>query len=311
MDSLPINRRTRVIIDNDFGGDPDGLFQLAHHLLSPSVEIRAVIGSINHAWGFYGMDASPAHAAALAKQVVELSKLDPAPPVFTGAAEAMADHQSPRDTEAARAIVDEAMHEDDRPLFVCAGGGLTNVASALLINPKIAEKFTLVWIGGREHDGLAEPPPGGSQVEYNTSIDLRAAQVVFNESSVPIWQVPRDAYRQALAGYVEIAHHVGRQGPMGAFLMERLNDLLTRANRSLGEGYVLGDNPLVLLSALQSGWEVDPASCTFARVPRPTLEDDGTYGPRPDRKPIRVCTRLDARLMLTDFYAKLAELAAN
>jgi hypothetical protein len=31
--------RQRIIIDNDFGGDPDGLFQLAHHLASPSVEI--------------------------------------------------------------------------------------------------------------------------------------------------------------------------------------------------------------------------------------------------------------------------------
>lgn len=26
------------ISDNDYSGDPDGLFQLAHHLLSPSVD---------------------------------------------------------------------------------------------------------------------------------------------------------------------------------------------------------------------------------------------------------------------------------
>ena len=39
------DKRMRVIIDNDFGGDPDGLFQLAHHLLSPSVEICGIIGS--------------------------------------------------------------------------------------------------------------------------------------------------------------------------------------------------------------------------------------------------------------------------
>jgi len=32
-----IETRARVIIANDFGGDPDGLFQLAHHLLSPTV----------------------------------------------------------------------------------------------------------------------------------------------------------------------------------------------------------------------------------------------------------------------------------
>src|SRR6187455_804238 len=43
-DSL-VKPRMRVIIDNDFGGDPDGLYQLVHHLLSPSVEIRAIIGS--------------------------------------------------------------------------------------------------------------------------------------------------------------------------------------------------------------------------------------------------------------------------
>ena len=37
--------RYRVIVDNDFSGDPDDLFQLAHHVLSPSVEIPVVIGS--------------------------------------------------------------------------------------------------------------------------------------------------------------------------------------------------------------------------------------------------------------------------
>ena len=37
--------RARVIIDNDFSGDPDDLYQLVHHLLSPSVEIPLVIAS--------------------------------------------------------------------------------------------------------------------------------------------------------------------------------------------------------------------------------------------------------------------------
>src|SRR5690625_5884084 len=41
----PPGSRTRVIIDNDFSGDPDDLYQLVHHLLSPTVDIRAVIGS--------------------------------------------------------------------------------------------------------------------------------------------------------------------------------------------------------------------------------------------------------------------------
>ena len=34
----PAGPRYRVISDNDYSGDPDGLFQLVHHLLSPSLE---------------------------------------------------------------------------------------------------------------------------------------------------------------------------------------------------------------------------------------------------------------------------------
>ena len=37
--------RARVIIDNDFSGDPDDLYQLVHHLLSPSVEIPLIVAS--------------------------------------------------------------------------------------------------------------------------------------------------------------------------------------------------------------------------------------------------------------------------
>ena len=45
FDTAILKPRIRVIIDNDFGGDPDGLFQLTHAMLSPSIEVRAVIGS--------------------------------------------------------------------------------------------------------------------------------------------------------------------------------------------------------------------------------------------------------------------------
>ena len=38
-----VKPRMRIIIDNDFGGDPDGLFQLVHQVLSPSVEIDDIV----------------------------------------------------------------------------------------------------------------------------------------------------------------------------------------------------------------------------------------------------------------------------
>lgn len=41
----PGGPRLRVVSDNDYSGDPDGLYQLVHLLLSPSIDVRAVIGS--------------------------------------------------------------------------------------------------------------------------------------------------------------------------------------------------------------------------------------------------------------------------
>src|SRR5947207_14959470 len=65
-----VKPRMRIIIDNDFGGDPDGLFELVHHLLSPSVDVRAIIGS--HLRAGDGFDRSNETAANAKKKIEEL-----------------------------------------------------------------------------------------------------------------------------------------------------------------------------------------------------------------------------------------------
>jgi len=48
------------------------------------------------------------------------------------------------------------MRDDvQEPLYVVCGAGLTNIASAWLMEPQIAERIILIWIGGTEYDGLA------------------------------------------------------------------------------------------------------------------------------------------------------------
>jgi hypothetical protein len=74
----------------------------------------------------------------------------------------------------------------------------------------------------------------------------------------------------------------------------------------LGEIYILGDSPLVLLTALQSSFHPDTASSAWVTMPCPRILDTGAYEPNPDGRPIRVYTTVDARLVLEDLYAKLA-----
>ena len=47
---------------------------------------------------------------------------------------------------------------------------------------------------GAEHEGLAVPPPNAMPIEYNLLIDIVAGQVVFTDSDLTVWQVPRDVW---------------------------------------------------------------------------------------------------------------------
>lgn len=301
-------RRLRVIVDNDLSGDPDGLFQLAQHLRSPSIEIRAIIGSHLHEnEPFDPSDRQAANAAAKAGELLALMGMAGAVPVVAGAEKALTSSARPAMTPAARAIIAEALRDDPRPLYYCAGAGLTDLATAWLIEPRIAGRLTLVWIGGGEHEGLALPPPGAPPAEYNLTIDRIAAQVIFNQSTIPIWQVPRNAYRQLLMSSAELAE-IKRGSALGAWLVghvEKLGTMAAGAGITIGETYILGDSPLVTLTALQSSFEPDPSSSDYVLRPTPQVADDGTYRANPQGRLMRIYTRIDTRLTFADMAIKL------
>jgi len=309
MDRRP-RGRVRVVVDNDFGGDPDGLVQLAHHALSPSVDLRLVIGSHLRPGDPFDPSAVTADtAASRAREVLELADRSDVR-VLAGSNTGFTTGAEPSRSPAAEALVAEAMRDDvDTPLYVCAGAGLTEVAAAWLTEPRIAERLTLIWIGGPEHSGLAEPPPGAMSIEYNLLIDVTAAAVVFGESAIPVWQVPRDAYRQALVSFAELRMRMAGSGRLGAHLyaaLDRVRDAAAEWGQDLGETWALGDSPLVLLTALQSAFEADASSSHYVLRDTPAITVDGRYEPRPGARRMRVYTRLDTRLLVEDLFAKLS-----
>jgi len=305
-----VSPRMRVIMDNDFGGDPDGLFALAQLLLSPSVEVRAIIGS--HLRAGDGFDRSITQADNAANKASELKALvqpNSKVPIIAGSNIAMLNDSTPVKSAAVDFIIKEASRTDTQlPLYIVCGAGLTEVASALLTAPQIADKFTLIWIGGLEYPDLAFPPPHHSKIEYNTNIDIPAVKAVFNRSTVSIWQVPRNAYRQAIFPYSQLVLQVKTKGKVGSYLCTQLETLMKAAHNwklDLGEVYILGDSPLVLLTALQSSFEADPSSSEYVIKMAPAINNEGGYDFNSKGRNIRVYTRLDVQLMFNDFVAKL------
>ena len=305
-----VKPRLRVIIDNDFGGDPDGLFQLVHHLLSPSVEIRGIIGShLKPGDRFDSSKLTATHARQKIEEVLNIMNLKKTFSVFEGSNNALVDKSTPQKSAAANVIIKEAMRDDTKlPLYIVCGAGLTDLASAFLLEPKIASRLTLVWIGGPEYTDIALPPPGYSSLEYNLGIDISAAQIIFNKSEMPIWQVPRSCYRKVLLPYSSLLLKIKNEGKIGGYLANSLQNIMKRISKfniNIGETYILGDSPLVLLTALQSSFEADPSSSQYSLRPAPLINDQGLYELNTSGRNIRVYKELDVHLLFDDFFSKL------
>lgn len=300
-----VGPRTRVLFVNDLSGDVDGLFAAAHQILSPSAELRGIVGT---ATGDAGETAE--RSVDLAKELMALMDRRGACPVHAGSNRRLADRAAPLRSAGAEAIVAEAMRSDSAlPLYVAVGGGLTEVASAVLIEPRIVNRMTLVWIGGD-----ATPQPRADETNFH--IDPLAAHVLFNETTVPIWQVSREAYRTCSVSASELQAQIGRCGRIGPWLMDRLFDVTRKYDNRLntGETWTLGDNPLTLLTAL-TGWSPSNRAVPlrFERTDSSLYDDldgaridaSGVVAAQPQKRNIRVYRTVDNRMLFGDFFAKM------
>lgn len=305
----------RVILDNDFSGDPDGLFQLAHHLLCQSVKIPLIIGSHLPARFSSGHDAS--NAARRATEIVKLVGMERLYRPIAGVEVPMKSVDWWTPSPATAAIVREAMRDDAvEPLIYASGAGLTELALAWLAERRIEKRVKLIWIGGSPHPGFSHPSAMDKEAEFNFSIDPVAAQLIFNESEIEIWQVPSDTYRTMLFGAGEL-EEVGSTGPLGAYLKAAVDSVPEMLSKATGfpplprtDAYVLGDSPLVTLSALVTPFAPDPSSSRYEIMPTPRLNVDGTYSARAGSRPMRVYTSIDSGLTFRDMMARFRLLAS-
>jgi hypothetical protein len=302
----PLGSRARVMLVNDLAGDPDGLFATVHALLSPSIEVRGIVGS-----NAMGPQESAQQALEAANEILKLMGLAGKVPTYVGASKKLTTGNVPERSPGIQAIIDEALRTDTKlPLYVTVGGGLTEIASALLIEPKIADKLTLIWIGGnRLSDGV--------KGEYNYNIDPIAARTVFNDTNVPIWQVSSSVYGDCLVSRSELQAFVAPYGRIGKWLCDKLEATTRQFGKyrlNVGETWILGDNPLVHLTALtdwvpnRNGWVTTldrTASSHFEDMFVPQIAPDGSYQLRSEGRKMRHYTSIDTRTMFGDFFAKM------
>ena len=295
--AVPEKKRIRMIVDTDCKNEADDQFALAHHLMTPMFDVKGIIAAhfemANRRTG--GPETTMMASYDEVNLMLDLMELTGEYPVLKGCVRALPDEHTPVDSEGARFIIEEAKKDDPRPLFIGVQGSITNVASAILMAPEIAEKLHVIWIGGGDY------PEGGW--EFNLKQDLHAANVVFS-SRCELWQVPKSTYKLLNISLSELQYRVAPCGKVGEYLfrqMVELNDKMGENEWPHGETWCIGDQPTIGL-LLEDKQRTD----NYTMKPAPRVAPDCTYMPNPGAREIRVYHNTDVRLTLEDFYAKLA-----
>lgn len=302
-------KQVRVIIDTDCAAEIDDSYAIVFALLSPKLDVCAICAE------HVGLHGSEADSFAAAHELLDAMDLDGMIPVLHGRAP-LRDKEDCDLSEAARFMIDEALRDDPRPLFIAGQGALTNLAAALKVCPEIQNKLTLVWNGGGAY------PCGGW--ELNSLNDYIAANRVM-DSRIPLWQIPLDVISQTEVPVMTLFRKLSCCGKVGEYLYSRTLECMARLTAVITEEMSAGMpsalvSPQLLSAYYPSGerWQLcdcgiiakilsaDPDEFEMIGAPLFDEEKGGAYLLRPENpRQIRVVKNLRQHTMLQDFFDKL------
>lgn len=213
----PPNTPVPLILDTDTYNEIDDQFALAYALCSPeAIDMQAI-----YAAPFFN-ERSTGPADGMQRSYEEIHRVlermgEPAGkiPVHKGSTSYLPAAETPVDSLAARDLVARAMARapEDTPLYVAAIGAITNIASAIIMEPKIIERIVVLWLGGH-----ARFYPSNN--EFNLQQDVPAAQIVFDSGVPLIWFPCQGMASQLVTTIPELERDLAGRSAIGDYLVE-------------------------------------------------------------------------------------------
>ena len=292
IETLLDGKKKSVILDTDTYNEVDDQYALAYAMLSPDkVNLLAITAapfknSRAKAPG-EGMEMSYNEAFRIRALVDERSEV----PIYRGSTTYLPDKNTPVVSEAAETIVRLA-RESKELLYVVAIGAITNVASALLLAPDIAEKIVVIWLGGTalhwHHNH-----------EFNLFQDVPAAQVVF-ENAKNFVQIPCAGVCTEFATSIpELQYHLSGKNALCDYLLE-----LTAGYHKVHENTAVWSKVIWDVTALAA--IVAPETLSMVQMPRPIVTDSENYAFDNGRPHYVYVRRIYRDKLYADLFQKLA-----
>lgn len=215
--------------------------------------------------------------------------------VHRGSEQYLPDEHTPVRSEAADFLVTlSRQYTPDHPLYIVSIGAITNLASALLLDPTMAQRVVAVWLGGHAHHWI-------DTYEFNMKQDVAAARVVF-DSGVPLVQLPCLGVVDRFATTQwELEHWLGGKNPLCDYLLAHTMDYAKRRLDPAGPW----SKPLWDVTAI--GWLLNQDMQFMEQEirPCPIPEYDHHYSFDADRYPMAYVRKINRDALFADLFRKL------
>lgn len=281
----PPHGRLPIIIDTDVGTEIDDQYAIAMALACPDrFDVLGITGTF-----FHDDPDSPDECVRQAQHLLQLAGRTGDCPVARGCPP-LTWSCRPTRGEAVDLIVETALrHTPEEPLWVVSLGPLSNVASAFMVEPRIAQRVRLVFHSRCRHWDLRFSSFNGRQ-------DPRALRAVLT-SRLPL--VLFDTGTYLTMEMEETRQRLAPSGPLGAYLHEYRfrNPYYSAPDKGF---FDLGDFCWLLEPSLGEWQEVTVPDV----APDLTISFSGKFG-----RCLRV-HQIDNRRARELFYTRLAQYAA-
>jgi len=288
----PPTGKVRMVLDTDTYNEIDDQFALAYAYLSKEkLQLEAVYAApFKRSWhetDGQGMEESYQEIQRLLKFLGK----EPDGFAFRGSDGFIKDISKPIPSEGVTDLISKAMASSpDDPLYVVPIGPLTNIASAILLEPKIIENIIVVWLGGH---GLHWP----TQREHNLGLDVKAAQVVFN-SGVPLVVFPcRPVVSHFRTTIPELRESLSGKNELSDYLLDIFIEYAKGRENYSKE----------IWDVIPIAWLVNPSWIKTSIVHSPILTDQMTFSFDDSRHLIRFATELNRDVIFGDLFMKITK----
>lgn len=282
-------KKLHMVLDTDTYNEVDDQFALAYAVNSPNaLHIEAVYAApfLNH------RSCSPEDGMQKSYEeilrVLGMFHIPSQDFVFHGSRAYLRDIHTPQESDAARDLVKRALSFQGDSLYVVGIGALTNIASAILMEPKIINRIVVVWLGGNAFHWKDTD-------EFNLKQDIYASRIIF-DSGVPLIHIPCMGVASHLLTTVpELEYYLKDRDGIGTYLTDIVKGY---CDQSFGWSKVIWD-----IAAI--AWLVNPEWVPARIVHSPIVTDQLTWSFDDSRHFIKSAIHVDRDQIFADFFRKL------